>query len=127
MATSSKNTWTFKPLLGSQAAIDSYPIKQGQFLMRKDGGAVYFDQDNETRILVATSEGGGGGGGGTGYVHTQTASSNNWTVNHNLGYYPNVTVVDSAGTNVVGEVVYESINKLTIKFSAAFSGKAYCS
>lgn len=121
-------TWTFKPLLGSQAAIDAQPIKQGQFLMKKDGGAVYFDQDNQTRILVANADGGGGGGGtGTGYVHTQTASSDSWVINHNLGFYPNVTVIDSAGTTVIGEVNYDSTNKLTIKFSASFSGKAYLS
>ena len=124
-----KETWPFKPLLGSQAAIDSFPIKQGQFLIRKNGGAVYFDQDNETRILVANSDGGSGGGGTgpTSFVHTQTATSDTWVVNHNLGFYPNVTVIDSAGTTVVGEIEYVNTNKLTIKFSAAFSGKAYCS
>lgn len=58
-----KKTWPFKPLLGSQEAINNHPIKKGQFLIRKDGGAVYFDQDDETRILVADVGGGGGGGG----------------------------------------------------------------
>ena len=58
-----KKTWPFKPLLGSQEAINNHPIKKGQFLIRKDGGAVYFDQDDETRILVADIGGGGGGGG----------------------------------------------------------------
>lgn len=32
----SKN-WPFKPLLGSQQAINNHPIKKGQFLIRKDG------------------------------------------------------------------------------------------
>jgi hypothetical protein len=32
--------------------------KKGQFLIRKDGGAVYFDQDDETRVLLADVGGG---------------------------------------------------------------------
>lgn len=59
----SKN-WPFKPLLGSQEAINNHPIKKGQLLIRRDGGRLYFDQDDETRILVADVGGGGGGGDG---------------------------------------------------------------
>ena len=118
--------WEFKPLCGSQKAIDNYPIKKGQFLIKKDGGAVYFDQDETTRILVANTDGGGGSGNNS-YVHTQSAASDNWVINHNLGYNPNVTVLDSAGTQVIGEIEYNTINKLTLKFSTAFSGTAYLS
>jgi hypothetical protein len=117
--------WNFKPLCGSQRAIDAYPIKQGQFLIRKDGGAVYFDQDDETRILVANTE--GGGGGSASYTYKQSAASDTWIINHNLGFNPSVTVLDSAGTTVIGEIEYNTVNKLTLKFSTAFSGTAYLS
>ena len=46
---------------------------------------------------------------------------------HNLGYYPNVHVEDSAGNDVEGDVHHDSINQLTEIFSGAFSGKAYLS
>lgn len=118
--------WTFKPLCGSQRAIDAKEIKQGQFLIRRDGGAVYFDQDDTTRILVANTDGGGGSGANS-YVYNQSADSDTWIINHNLGYNPNVTVQDSAGTTVIGEIEYNTINKLTLKFSTAFSGTAYLS
>lgn len=59
------------------------------------------------------------------YVHAQDAASLTWSITHNLGRFPSVTVVDSAGTQVVGRVVYDSVNALTLTFSAAFSGKAY--
>lgn len=60
------------------------------------------------------------------YVHTQTAASALWTVSHNLGKYCSVTVVDSGGSIIVGNVEYVNINKLLIRFSSAVSGRAYC-
>lgn len=59
------------------------------------------------------------------YVHVQNEASDIWIVDHQMGRYPSVTVVDSAGTMVFGEVVYDNENQVTITFTAAFSGKAY--
>jgi hypothetical protein len=61
------------------------------------------------------------------YEHTQGSSSSTWTINHNLGFKPNVTVVDSAGNIVEGEISYTNSNSLTVSFSTGFSGKAYIS
>lgn len=61
------------------------------------------------------------------YTHTQNAVSNSWVITHNLGFKPNVTVQDSAGTTYEGEINHTSANSLTVSFSAAFSGKAYLS
>jgi hypothetical protein len=61
------------------------------------------------------------------YAHTQSVSSATWTITHNLGYRPAVSVVDSGGNYVVGDVNYVSVNALTISFSAPFGGSAYLS
>jgi len=61
------------------------------------------------------------------YAHTQATSSSTWTINHNLDFYPNVTVQDSAGTIVEGEISYTTRNQVVLTFAAAFSGKAYLS
>ena len=61
------------------------------------------------------------------YVHNQNSSSDTWVITHNLGWFPNVTVVDSGGTNVEGDVQYDSENQITLNFSAGFSGIAYLS
>lgn len=61
------------------------------------------------------------------YAHTQGTASATWTISHNLDFYPNVTVIDSAGTIVEGEIAYTSRNQVVLTFSAAFSGKAYLS
>lgn len=72
---------------------------------------------------------GGEGSTGTGvaatYTYTQGAASENWTVKHNLGTYPSVTIIDSGGNVVVGDVKYISSNEISISFAGAFSGKAY--
>jgi hypothetical protein len=57
----------------------------------------------------------------------QDVPSTEWVINHNMSYYPSVTVVDSAGTVVTGEVSYQNSNTAIVKFSAAFAGKAYLS
>ena len=59
------------------------------------------------------------------YVFIQSAPSATWTITHNLGKFPSVSVVDSGNTTVYGDIDYIDENSLTITFSAAFGGKAY--
>jgi hypothetical protein len=61
----------------------------------------------------------------TAYVHTQTVAAAVWTIVHNLGKYPSVSIVDSANDEVIGEVRYTNTNQVVVTFSAAFSGKAF--
>lgn len=60
------------------------------------------------------------------YIHKQQVASSLWTVVHNLGKFPSITVVDSAGTVVTGEIVLQTTEQAVISFNGAFSGKAYC-
>lgn len=59
------------------------------------------------------------------YTHTQTIASSSWNIVHNMGKNPSVSIVDSSGDEVEGEVNYVSSNQLTISFTASFSGTAY--
>lgn len=61
------------------------------------------------------------------YTHNQGSSSSTWTITHNLGYFPSVTVVDNGNNVVIGDVSYISANQVSISFSASFGGKAYLS
>ena len=63
--------------------------------------------------------------GDVNYVHDQGVASAIWNIQHNLGKLASVTVVDSAGSVVVGTIIYTDINNLTVTFNAAFSGEAY--
>lgn len=59
------------------------------------------------------------------YTHNQSSASDVWTINHNLNKYPSVSVVDSAGSQVICEVRYIDANNLECKFVGALSGVAY--
>ena len=78
---------------------------------------VFLSNQEKTALLSFTES----------YVHDQLSSSSTWTVIHNLNKYPNVTILDSAGTLVIGEIEYLSKNSLMLRFAAEFSGKGYLS
>ena len=59
------------------------------------------------------------------YTHTQDVVSDIWTIQHNLNKKPSVTVVDSGGSTVEGDIQYVDNNSVVLTFSGAFSGKAY--
>lgn len=61
------------------------------------------------------------------FEHTQSAANASWTITHNLNFFPNVTVLDSAGSVVEGEITYSDNTTLTVTFSNPISGKAYLS
>ena len=59
------------------------------------------------------------------YRHIQSANSTTWTITHNLGFRPSVTVIDLDGDVVNGDIAYNTINQLTITFSSEIKGEAY--
>lgn len=61
------------------------------------------------------------------FVFTQSSPASVWTIVHNMDGFPNVSVVDSSGSVVEGDVTYDTANQVTVAFTAAFSGTAYLS
>lgn len=59
------------------------------------------------------------------YTYAQNEASDVWLVTHPLEKMPAVTVVDSAGNVVIGEITYIDTGTVRIRFNGAFSGKAY--
>lgn len=59
------------------------------------------------------------------FVFEQTVSSAEWVIDHDLSKHPSVTVVDSAGSVVIGDVFFVSNSQIILEFNAEFSGKAY--
>tara|TARA_B110000908_G_scaffold53651_1_gene65423 strand:- start:763 stop:1461 length:699 start_codon:yes stop_codon:yes gene_type:complete len=59
------------------------------------------------------------------FTFTQATAQSVWTITHNLGKFPSVSIIDSAGTNVIGQVDYTNNNELILTFTAAFAGVAY--
>ena len=89
---------------------------------------VSFEQltQNDSRTFGET-----GGGGGRTFTHHQNSATTTWTINHNLGKFPSVSLKFSSSDNVytnVGAfagVAYTNENTITITLAAAESGYAY--
>lgn len=100
---------------------------QGEQGKRGDDGKSAYEVAKEhgfTGTVTEWLESLKGSGGDKHYTHNQETSSDTWEVTHNLGKEPAVTVTDSAGTEVIGEVEYINSNKCILRFEGAFSGKA---
>jgi len=77
------------------------------------------------QTVINNAIGGVGGTGDLNYRFEKMTPSAEWVINHNLGKYPCVTVIDSAGDECEGAVVYNDINTMTLTFSGGFAGTAY--
>jgi len=65
-------------------------------------------------------------GSGANYVTPiQSFIAGNNPITHNLNKYCSVTVVDNNDDVVIGEIRYNSLNQVTLTFTAAFTGKAF--
>lgn len=59
------------------------------------------------------------------YIHNQAFPSATWTIVHNLQSFPSVSIVNSAGEEMLMEVTYVDYNTVVCTASGAVAGKAY--
>lgn len=59
------------------------------------------------------------------YRHVQSTPAQVWVIDHPLDKFPAVSVVDSAGEQVEGNVLYTSQQQVVVSFTGAFSGEAF--
>lgn len=65
------------------------------------------------------------GGGTANYTHVQSVAAVTWSITHNLGFIPNVFVLDGNGVELIGSINSVTATTLVISFSQAVSGTAY--
>lgn len=95
-----------------------YYFSQVFHVLTESSADIYVVQpDNTLRYIGSTSD--------KSFVFSQSVAAARWEIQHNLDKYPSVTIVDSAGTEVIGEVQYIDQNNVVLLFTAPFSGKAY--
>lgn len=56
---------------------------------------------------------------------TQSIANATWLINHNLSKFPSVTIVDSSGREVDGQVTHINNRSLICEFTQPFSGRAF--
>jgi hypothetical protein len=88
----------------------------------KSSYEVWLDQGNTGSVddYFASLSGGS-------YTHNQMVPNTEWTIAHDLGFFPNVMTFDSAGTQIIGDVDHIDNNSMLITFSHPSGGKAYLS
>lgn len=59
------------------------------------------------------------------YKHEQMIASDTWVIAHALAKFPSVVVLDSSGALCEGHIEYDTVNQITLTFSAAFGGVAH--
>lgn len=59
------------------------------------------------------------------FIFVQRIAETIWVIQHPLNKFPSVTIIDSGGNVVIGNVQYISTNEVRCFFSAPFAGKAY--
>jgi hypothetical protein len=65
-------------------------------------------------------------GSGTTQIVTDFTNQSSVSISHSFSFIPRVTIVDSSGNRIMGDIQYFS-NSLTITFVLAISGTVYLS
>lgn len=81
--------------------------------------------DKIKQMIDTPSESSSGEGGDKAYEFNQLSPKKIWNISHGLNKRPSVTIVDSAGSEVLGDIKYDDNNNITISFTVAFAGIAY--
>ena len=131
------NVITIKKSKGSSAPSS---LKMGELAYAEGGNTLYIGGQNKVKAIagdgyvnpvVATEDYVDDKYGQNRYTHTQSTSANPWPITHNLGYYPDVTImqpVSGGGSDdyeeVEAHIQHNSVNDLTINLSGVATGLA---
>jgi hypothetical protein len=103
--------------------IDSYTLRNNVATLNLTNlfgnGALDLDKHYDFAVFTLSSQ------GAPTFVFTQGAAATTWNIQHNLGKFPSVSVINNNNVVINGEVTYIDNNNVQLNFSAGFSGKAY--
>ena len=109
---------------------DLLTVDNTQILAEQPASAVLVEAVEVVQVVAAAEQGPPGPPGisaGASYLHTQSAASDTWTVNHNLGFRPAVSLLNAGGREMWAEVIHTSINQFVAYFDSPVSGIAISS
>ena len=103
--------------------IDSYTLNNNVATLNLTNlfgnGALDLDKHYDFAVFTLSSQ------GAPTFVFTQGVAATTWNIQHNLGKFPSVSVINNNNVVINGEVTYIDNNNVQLNFSAGFSGKAY--
>lgn len=77
------------------------------------------------QILTGPPGPAGPAGDSTYAIYEFSAPSSVWTINHTLGRFPDVTVLDSTGTEVLTDIDRPTISQVVITFASPTTGRVF--
>ena len=103
--------------------IDSYTLNNNVATLNLTNlfgnGVLDLDKSYDFAVFTLSSQ------GAPTFVFTQGIPATTWNIQHNLGKFPSVSVINNNNVIINGEVTYIDNNNVQLNFSAGFSGKAY--
>jgi len=103
--------------------IDSYTLNNNVATLNLTNlfgnGALDLDKVYDFAVFTLSSQ------GAPTFAFTQGIPATTWNIQHNLGKFPSVSVINNNNVVINGEVTYIDNNNVQLNFSAGFSGKAY--
>lgn len=103
------------------------PVKKNVIQIRQSVNSVTVASSGPQGPKGDAGANGTNGVDGGHFTFEQQVPSSSWSITHNLGYRPAVTVQDYGKIVLEGELDHINANSLTITFSEAISGYAYLS
>lgn len=111
---------------------DLVVVEEIQILAQQPDDSVLQEVVESVEILAVAEQGPPGppgppgGGAGATYTHTQSSAAAVWTVAHNLGRFPSITVVDMLGVQLFPDIRYTDADMAQITHSVPLIGRAHC-
>lgn len=105
----------------------SVEVRQPQITVELGSPVVSIESPPNAITVTASGPPGPPGAAGSSMSFTQSTPQATWTIAHNMGFYPAVSIIDDLGNLVLAPITYLSINTVQIAFTRPFSGTAYLS
>ena len=103
--------------------IDSYTLNGTAYTLNLTNiggnGNLDIDKFYDFAVFTLSSQ------GSPTFIFTQGVPATTWNIQHNLGKFPSVSVINNNNVVINGEVTYIDNNNVQLNFSAGFTGKAY--
>ena len=95
-------------------------------ILTEDLGGGLLVEGEQSVVIVQSTEMGPVGGGSATYLHNQSTPATTWTINHNLGFIPDITLYSVGGMVFEADILHTSSNQALIYLTAPFAGTARC-
>lgn len=116
------DVWEINHNLGSLPLVELFDSTSQEI-----DGDVVNETLNRTVVKLSTPMAGSArliGAKGKGFTHRQHQTSDQWIINHQLGFIPSVELFNGSGQEIDADVTHPSIYQTVINFSVPVSGFA---